>query len=92
MNVATLRNSISQRVGQVQNESFLASINTLLENMITMESQIIAGYDADFQPITVDRLEKEAVERVENAQKGNFLTQDQMLAAVSQSKDCKTND
>ncbi len=83
MNVATLRNSISQRVAQVQNESFLASINALLENMITMESQIIAGYDADFQPITVARLEKEAVERVGNARKGSFLTQDQLLEAVA---------
>ena len=83
MSVATLRNSISQRVGQVQNESFLASINALLENMIKMEAQIIAGYDADFQPITVAQLEKEAVERVENVRKGNFLTQEQMLEVIS---------
>lgn len=83
MSVATLRNSISQRVGQVQNESFLASINALLENMIKMEAQIIAGYDADFQPITVAQLEKEATERVGNAKKGNFLTQEQMLEAIS---------
>jgi hypothetical protein len=82
MSVATLKYAIHQLVDTVQDEHFLQSFNSLLENIVRIQSQTIVGYNGDFQPITENQLVQEVTERVENVKQGNFMTQQEMLDAI----------
>jgi hypothetical protein len=82
MSVATLRTSIHHLVDSVQDEHFLQSFNALLENVVRIQADTIIGYNADFQPITTNQLEKEVTERVDNVKQGNFVSHEQMLDAI----------
>jgi hypothetical protein len=82
MSVATLKYSIHQLVDTVQDEHLLQSFNSLLENVVRMQAQMLVGYDADFQPITESQLAQEVTERVQNVKQGLFMTHQEMLDSI----------
>ncbi len=82
MNVAELKISIHSLVEGVQDENLLLSFNDLLRNIVKIQKQTIVGYNADFEPISITQLEKEALERVQNVKFGQFMSQQQMLDSI----------
>jgi hypothetical protein len=82
MSVAELKISIHSLVEGVQDENLLLSFNDLLRSIVKIQKQTIVGYNADFEPISINQLEKEALERIQNVKSGQFMSQQQMLDSI----------
>lgn len=84
MAAVDVRNNIARYLDQVEDESFLKVVESMLDTYVRENADPVVAYDIDGTPRTASELASMLDAELEAARKGNFVTIDEFRKVSAQ--------
>ncbi len=84
MTARDIRLSINQILENTEDSTLLEAYYVILQNLVKVQQNQVAGYDINGQPMTRDEFELKIKEISGNIEKGNFISHEDLKKTLLQ--------